>query len=165
MVALTVGWLTTKSTVGGMLIANTPPFFNSGFEPLVRVTLYLTDKNAQGNCLAQRCLSLRIHIAKLEHHEAYCRKETGGSLARVTLSHRKKDSQSDRPTARSLGLTCCTTTSVKLSCKAMIISCSPVRNRRDSTSFCGQRGRDRTRKAIIHAENNPDKTSYQTKQS
>lgn len=32
-------------------------------------------------------------------------------------------------------LTCCTTTSVKLSCKAMIISCSPVRNRSDSTSF------------------------------
>lgn len=42
--------------------------------------------------------------------------------------------------------TCCTTTSVKLSCKAMIISCSPVLSRKDSTSFCAWKNETVTEK-------------------
>ena len=35
----------SKATLGGMLIANTPPFFTTRSEPVARVTLYVTDKN------------------------------------------------------------------------------------------------------------------------
>ena len=46
--------LRIKGTVGGMLIANTPPFFTAGFEPIARVPLYLTNKNTFGDFLLQR---------------------------------------------------------------------------------------------------------------
>ena len=58
--------LNTKATVGGMLIANTPPFFTNGFEPVAQVTLCLTDENTSRDMLgaAWLIIALRIHAAK-----------------------------------------------------------------------------------------------------
>ena len=53
---------TTKATVGGV-----PPFSANKFEPLARVTLYLTDEKTLHDVLggAWLIIALRIHVAKL----------------------------------------------------------------------------------------------------
>ena len=62
--------LTTKATVGGMIIANTPPFFTNRFEPVARVTLYLNDveiirdiyawRGVADYCVEDSCREMKI---------------------------------------------------------------------------------------------------------
>ena len=51
-----------------MLIVNTPPFFTNIFEPVARVTLYLTDEKTLRDMLgvAWLIIASRIHLARLK---------------------------------------------------------------------------------------------------
>ena len=55
------------ATLGGILIANTPPFFTTRSEPVARVTLYVTDKNKKGDLFGIALLTMPsgVHMATL----------------------------------------------------------------------------------------------------